>query len=389
MKFLLNPSIFFVFYLILLSTGAFIFFDSSIPFLLFLFVLSVLLGFLLSLPPDKSKKSRYYVDIKQSNKFFWIALFFWSIAQINIVLSLVVYFDISNPSFTKDLVTNSFFENEGLAFKDTGKGLNSILNTLLYILGFPSLILGSFLLVKEKNKFGLTPLFLGALTSLISFSRFHMFIYISIFIFSFLCFKKLIGEKIKITKHSILTFLIIILLFSVPAFLRDKGGDSLDMFNYLSVYLFGGISAFSKWFNSSPLESHQWGSYNGTSFYSLKAWLSYLKLVNPPGNLHYEFIDINEKDYTNVYSLFRPLTEDFGIYISVFIFFVFSFVSNILYRKVIIYKSIEYAPLLVFLLTFSLFIFYTSIFSDFRIFLGSVFTVGILKRLSVRRNILN
>lgn len=389
MKILLNPSIFFVFWLILVAIGAFSFFDSSIPFLLFLFVLSVVLGFGLSLPPDKSKKSRYYVDIKQSNIFFWITLFFWSIAQLSVVLSLVQYFDISNPSFTKDIVTNSFFENEGLGFKDTGKGLSSILNTLFYILGFPSLILGSFLLVKEKYKFGLTPVFLGALTSLISFSRFHMFIYISIFIFSFLCFKKITDNKIKITKQSILIFLIVIFLFSIPALLRDKGEDSFDIFNYFSVYLFGGISAFSKWFNSSSLDSHLWGSFNGTSFYSLKTWLSYLKLAKPPGNLHYEFIYINEKNYTNVYSLFRPLIEDFGIYISIFIIFIFSFISNILYRKVIIYKSIEYAPLLAFLLTFSFFMFYTSIFSDFRIFLGSVFSVVILKRLSFKRNIFN
>jgi oligosaccharide repeat unit polymerase len=190
---------------------------------------------------------------------------------------------------------------------------------------------------------------------------------------------KVKGQHFKITKKTIISSIVIILLFYIPGQLRERGEENFDILNYLSVYLFGGISAFSKWLTQSTIESHYWGDLNGTSFYTLKTWLSYLKIAEPPSNLHYEFTNIDNNNNTNVYSLFRPIIEDFGIIQVLILLYLFSFFSNYYYRKVMVLNRLEYIPVLVFLLTFSFFLFYTSIFSDFRIFIGTIFSVLILK----------
>jgi oligosaccharide repeat unit polymerase len=203
-----------------------------------------------------------------------------------------------------------------------------------------------------------------------------MFIYLVIFIYCYFLFRILDGEKVNF-KKSLLKFLIItLILFGVPAILRSGDDTGINLLNILNLYVFGGFAAFSLWFNNNFIII---GNLNGTSFYSLKTWLSYAGLANPPSNLHYEFINIDSNNTTNVYSLFRPLIEDFGLLFLFLIIFIFSFISNKLYNKVTIEKKFYYIPLLGFLFTFCAFMFYTSIFSDFRILLGCIFTSIILK----------
>jgi oligosaccharide repeat unit polymerase len=347
---------------------------------------SSLLGFFFSLPILRKAMVNQVFFMVNENKFFYIALFFWSYTQLSILLSLSQYFDLSNPTMTKDLVTDAFFQSEGLGFEETGKGFSTIINTLFYILGFPSLILGA-VFFSKKRIIGLMPLVLGCMTSLISFSRFHMFIYFSIFIFSYFIFKKVNNEKINFKKNSMYVLFFLIALFGVPAYLRS-GASDLNIVEYFAVYIFGGFAAFKNWLDLNFSNLFFLGNLNGTSFYSLKTWISYLGIANPPSSLHYEFFSLNLDDTTNVYSLFRPLFEDFGIVFSSILIFCFCLISGFIFRMTYYYKRLEFLPLLVFLLTFTVFMFYTSIFSDFRVFLGSIYSVFVFKKIFIRKIII-
>ena len=324
-------------------------------------------------------KSRCFVSYEINSslfyRFFKISLYFWIICQIIIVIPSLKLFDFTDPEMTKNLATQYFLDNEGSNFSDSGKGILAICNTLFYIIGFPSLIFGSYYFSKRKG-IGIIPFLFGCLASLVTFSRFHMFIYLIIFIYSYLLFKTLDQKRINFNT-SIFKFLSIsLVLFGVPALLRTGENSEFNLASLINLYVFGGFAAFSIWFNNNFIIL---GNLNGTSFYSLKTWISYTGLAEPPSNLHYEFINIDNDNYTNVYSLFRPLIEDFGILFLVLIVFLFSFISNKLYQKVVIERKIYLLPYLTLLFTFCAFMFYTSIFSDFRILLGCAFTSSILK----------
>ena len=389
MKFIINPSLFFNIWLVVIIVFSSILFDFELTNNLILFFIIVfsssLLGYLFSYRLESKVINNFSISFSNYTiiKIFYISLFFWVLSQIIIITPGLKYFDFSNPEITKNIATQYFLDNEGLEFSQSGKGILTIFNTLFYIIGFPSLIFGAYFFSKKKY-IGLLPFFLGGLTSLVTFSRFHMFIYFVIFIYSYYLFLILDKVKIKFKNSFIKFFIISVILFGIPALLRSGGDVEFNLLSIFSVYIFGGFAAFSLWFKSNFIII---GNLNGTSFYSLKTWLSYLGIVTPPSSLHYEFINIDINNYTNVYSVFRPIIEDFGLFFLFFIIFIFSYISNKLYKKVLIENKIQFLPILSFSFTFCAFMFYTSIFSDFRILLGCIFTSIVFKFCITTNNI--
>lgn len=390
-KIVMNPSVFFSLWFTIVFLCSLAIFNYPLTFNLFIVIIFVLLssiaGFLFSLKSKEKSTINLNVETKNLRRIFLITMFFWCYDQLHILSGMFQYFDITNPKNTKDLITQSFFENEGLGFSESGKGISTIINTLFYIIGFPSLFIGAYYMTQKKY-IGVIPLLLGSLTSLISFSRFHMFIYLTLSIYSFFFFKKINNQPINIKKSFVIIFLIATVLFGIPALLRSDGIE-FNFLNFLGVYIFGGFAAFNNWLSNNFNEFLFIGNFNGTSFYTLKTWISYIGIVTPPSNLHYDFIYISHDDYTNVYSLFRPLIEDFGFFLSMFLIFCFCFIAGILFRITYYYKRIEFLPILAFQFTFTVFLFYTSILSDFRIFLGCFFSVFVFKSIFKTKRILN
>jgi len=381
LKLIINPSLFFNIWLIIIAFFSAYLYDFEINYVIILFFIVVfissLLGYFFSLRLKKeiNNKTVFKIDNYSFYKVFKISLFFWILCQLIIISPGLKFFDFSNPEMTKNLATQYFLDNEGLDFNESGKGILTIFNTLFYILGFPALIFGAYFF-SEKKYIGILPFIFGCLTSLATFSRFHMFVYFVIFIYSYFVFRILNKDKINFQKSLLKLFIVSLILFGIPAILRSGDNSEINLWSIINIYVFGGFAAFTLWLNNNFII---FGNLNGTSFYSLKTWLSYTGIAKPPISLHYEFINIDSNNYTNVFSLFSPLIEDFGLFFLFFIIFLFSFISNKLYRKVIIEKKIYYLPILSFLFTFCAFMFYTSIFSDFRIFLGSIFSTFIFK----------
>ncbi len=389
LKIIINPSLFFNLWLIIIAFFSSYLYNYEISYVLILFLIVVfisnLLGYLVSLRLGNRvyRRTEFKFDKCLVFNVFRISSLFWILCQLIIISPGLEFFDFSNPELTKNLATQYFLDNEGLDFNESGKGALTILNTLFYILGFPALVLGAFFF-SEKKYVGIVPFVFGCLTSIVTFSRFHMFVYFVIFIYSYFVFRILYDDKINFQKSLLKILFVSLILFGIPAILRSGDNSEINLLSIINIYVFGGFAAFTLWLNSNVIIL---GNLNGTSFYSLKTWLSYTGITKPPISLHYEFIYIDSSSYTNVYSLFRPLIEDFGLLILILVIFLFSFMSNKLFRTVFVERKIYYLPVLSFLFTFCAFMFYTSIFSDFRIFLGSIFSSFILRYCVTKKSI--
>jgi oligosaccharide repeat unit polymerase len=385
---LYNPSGVFITWLLTIIVVSAIFFSITPNWVICIYFLmvfvSVYLGNITAIYAVPYKSYAYKFEITDTKTVFWLCTGLWTIAMMQSILPLLSLVDISNPSNTKNLVTEMFVNSEGEGFSQSGKGVNVLINMVLFLIGFPCLPLGAIRLA-EKNKAGLIPLLLGSLTSLVSFSRFHMFIYLCIFFYSYISYRNVIGNPVNYKKLLLRMVIVVAILFLGPALLR-AGVEDFNPFSSIFVYLFGGMSAFNLWYLNTP-EIHLFGDLGGRTFYSLKTWLFYSGVSAAPPNLHYEFIDLTSTIYTNVYSLFRPLIEDFGMIFSLLILYFFSAVSSYFFRRTFKYQRIEFIPICAFLWTASLFIFYTSIFADFRLFLGTVISVMVFKYLYKRKNL--
>lgn len=371
-----NPPIFFFFWTLILNIISTIYFGIPITSanLIFYFLLAILSIPFIFIFPRTVSSFDFKISMDRVRRYFYITLCFWIISQLIVIIPSLSTFDLSNPEYTKNLATQSFLDTEGQSFSGSGKGLMSILNTGLFILGFPSIVLGSILLV-YRYLIGVTPLLFGMASSFMSFSRFHFFIFLIIFIYTFFLTRTLFLKKRIKVKNLIYSLIVLSAFFVVPALLRS-GDKDVSIFHVIMIYIFGGIGAFNIWFNNNIILI---GDFNGTSFYTLKTWLSYAKLASPPKNLHYEFIELDSSSYTNVFSLFRSVLEDFGLFIFFILILLALILSSIFYYKVVYLGKIKFLPLLSFFFCFFLFTFYTSLFSDFRIFLGSFFSTIILR----------
>lgn len=129
------------------------------------------------------------------------------------------------------------------------------------------------------------------------------------------------GKFLEIRKKQFLYAVIIILLVILLLFLSLLFRSGLSSFTYifdkLIVYAFGHVPAFDYWFTFDciPTSDH-FGEYTFISIYNMLGLSSRLQ------GIYQEFIVINSASDTNVYSYFRGLVSDFGVYGSLLLFFI-------------------------------------------------------------------
>jgi oligosaccharide repeat unit polymerase len=244
---------------------------------------------------------------------------------------------------------------------------------VLYIIGIPSLFFGAILAARARI-IGFLPLLMGSINSLISFSRFHLFIYVLLFAYSYLCIKtEYFTKKFLAVRTIVMTIIVSLLVFFVIGYARNAPNQSL--YDVFITYVFGGLAAFCQWFGAS-----KWsvlGDLGGRTMYALASWFAKLGYSSPPSPLHLEPTMIGDS-ITNVYSIFRLLVEDYGIIGTPIIFMLFGFVGGILTRLCIAQKSLPYVPVVAFMWLFAFSSFYTSITVDTRIMFGCLFSSFLL-----------
>ena len=130
----MNPAIFFSLWFTIVFLCSYLIFNYPLTLNLFIVIISVLLssivGFFFSLKSKEKSIINLNVETKNIKRIFLITMFFWCYDQFHILSGMFQYFDITNPKNTKDLITQSFFENERLGFSEAGKGISTTINTL-------------------------------------------------------------------------------------------------------------------------------------------------------------------------------------------------------------------------------------------------------------------
>lgn len=379
MRKLVDPGILFGIWILFILANSCVCFPKEINFDSILFILICILAALFGslLSHCYKFKAEHKADIRIPNgRILWLLFIctsmLWAIAHLLTLSPLIRSFDIGDPAQTKLLATAAFNLSEGAVLSPEALS-SAIIGLVLYVTGIPSLFIGA-ILVARGRAIGFLPLLIGSINSLISFSRFHLFIYVLLFVYSYLCIKTEYFAKIGLAVRKIvLTAVVSLSIFLAIGYIRYEPDTSL--YTSAITYVFGGLAAFSRWFGSS--EWSMLGDFNGRTVYALASWFAKLGFSSPPSPLHLESTAIGDT-ITNVYSIFRLLVEDFGIILTPIIFIVFGFVGGILTRLCMVRKSFPYVPIVAFMWAFAFSSFYTSIAVDTRIVFGCMFSAFVL-----------
>lgn len=127
---------------------------------------------------------------------------------------------------------------------------------------------------------------------------------------------------------------LLFLVFLVTQMNRMEAGfnseQMLSTYEHLRVWFFGNISGFSMWFDQGiPLEAPVWGSYSLGGLFEMMG-IS----VREPG-LYDTYMNIGSREeISNIFTLFRLLIDDLGIFLVHLFFFAFGCIASWLYRTV-------------------------------------------------------
>uniref|UniRef100_A0A7C3MLS4 Oligosaccharide repeat unit polymerase n=1 Tax=Dictyoglomus thermophilum TaxID=14 RepID=A0A7C3MLS4_DICTH len=214
------------------------------------------------------------------------------------------------------------------------------LRILTYFL-YPSALIGGYIFEYFKNwkKFiTLFPILIMVLFSLIVAARAGLYLVISIWISGFISYKLLkYGEKYKfMTLKNIFLFIIImVILIFIYVFLQNiRIGNNListsslyDIYQNSKVAIWGSLSAFSIWFENANLFSFAGGSYTFAGIFDI------LGIESREQGLYSEPIYFSSGKFTNIYTIFRALIDDYSI-IGMFVFwFIVGMLSTYAYVK--------------------------------------------------------
>jgi len=256
----------------------------------------------------------------------------------------------------------------------------NIFNTVAIALHYPTVILGSLLYFMRVHQ-GATRIFLltliffpASLLMLLHGDKGSLLFVISLFFGAFLTYKIRKGtRKIFILRDFYQSFLgggvVLFLIFC--AFLSRRtewvsGAERPiweDMIRMIGSYTAGHVYAFSDWFaeyiNKSDGISNYIDNLGGYGFYTFMSIAKLLSLgaTKIPHGIYEEYFSYGEIIYTNIYTIFRGLINDYGIIGSFFALTIIGYISNRVTLSLLRSDDpVLSAPLFIFIIGF----FYTS-----------------------------
>ncbi len=163
---------------------------------------------------------------------------------------------------------------------------------------------------------------------------------IVIMIFQLLAGKifKLINEKkvnieFKLVKPFLLIVPILILIFSLVESFRHQDfevqSSNVDKnSSALNSYTFGGVSGFTTYLEEiyNPTNDLTYGRYTFSSLYNL------LGIANAEPGVYDQYLKVSPTQSVNIYSIFRPLLEDFGLFGFLVWALILGLFSNVTFR---------------------------------------------------------
>jgi oligosaccharide repeat unit polymerase len=193
-----------------------------------------------------------------------------------------------------------------------------IIVRIMFLLAYPTISLSLiYWIVYEFKMFLILPFLTIIVFGTTQAARAGSFIVIIwVFITSF--WKNLFSGNnnysLSIIKRIILYPLLIIAIFILGLMYREQnieiGVDFLRFLHVFNIYVFGGISAFSRF-----LDTYSSASDMTLGLYSFSSLFDLLGISKLSFGYYDEYLSISNfySDTTNVYTMFRSLIEDFGI----------------------------------------------------------------------------
>lgn len=146
-----------------------------------------------------------------------------------------------------------------------------------------------------------------------------------------------VSPEFLLLKKSFRLILIIAIVFVGGDMLRSQSfgltgevlGQGLSSFKQ---YLFTGISAFSTNLNIYSIEPLGWGRFSFSSLYDL------LGIHKNQLGIYDVYLRVSSADYElegNIFTAFRQLMDDFGVFGTIIVMILFGVISNIFFRRAI------------------------------------------------------
>lgn len=333
----LNPNIFFSGYWILnIILGVFLseiinsyyFFDGIFVIAFHILIFNIGGLFIHHFFPKKIGGGDYIVNVALLRN---IMIFFNSMS----ILMIMIFLQSKDKDFTLLINLEQIFElaNESSIDRYNEVGL-PISYKILSIFLYSSIFLGAFLFKYKANYpdivISLFPLIISFINAILNGARAGLMMSILLFISVLFVIRIIKREKTSlyfITKFMIiLIFSFVFIFFLIQAV---RGGkidiDIFTLIDKLQVYAIGSFNAFTIWWHTHTDLSFGFGQYTFSGLYDLLVGGRQVGLFTEP-------VMISQYSSTNVYTVFRSTIEDFSLFGSLTLFFIFGLISSICFK---------------------------------------------------------
>lgn len=317
--------------------------SESTVFLIISGIISFILPSIFTKKPKKCEKkpienSEIYVS-KNILKFF---LFIQFIFLILFIIWMKNYFGSLSNIFNSNLMTEFRFEksfNQAIEFPwYINQGIK-FSKAFVYVITF-IYINNSVVnrLKKQKNKHKILlnlSIIMYALQTILTGGRSELILYIifvsSLYFFIYNHYNKKSGTKIGANSLKIL-FIIALVLYAFSASRTLVGRTSEDdPVSYISKYFGGSIQLFDDYIKNPAPKSQIFGK---ETFYSVNKFLGQLKIINADYTIHLEFRNPNGVGLGNVYTAFRRMYQDFGLFGIITLNLIHGTIMALWYKKI-------------------------------------------------------
>ena len=260
------------------------------------------------------------------------------------ILGLVcIFLDYNSQGFTLSQLFTNFFAttNSFMSKRYNGSASNGIYISLANILAYVTAVLGGIVHTNMGSwKYILKGLIVSLGITLIRSSKGSLLLSLVFFIGATLVTKGKAGQRLiklnylgKYLFFGVLLMLILVLSFISRGAYELSSEDAFDnILSYLSRYSSGHLFAYSDWFNDYISHGREYDKFDYQpgflTFMSLFQLLGNTDEVSP--GIYTEYFNDGVVK-SNIYTIFRGLITDFGLYGTILFWLIFGIFSNCIY----------------------------------------------------------